>query len=393
MVYILSIFFCVVLSIIYDIKGARSNKHFWYNLLLLWFILVSGLQYYVGIDIFEYVRAYKNFNPGTFHFSDFDYYMNNQKQPGWIMLTYLCKMITDDFIIIKIIQAVFINVAFFSFFKRETKYIFLCVLIYALLSYLVLNFNVYRHSIALGFALYGFSCLRRKEFLKYYVFVLLAWLFHNSALILLVFPLFHFIKYNRWTLIILIVFFLSILGFFNSDNLTNLLFTIIEKGYIGEDLSTLGSKYMSSERQGAHDTFAVFSIRRLLIMIVLVYYIYRKKDLFIGSFGLFYLFFCILAGFMQALWRFRLYVDPFYYIILSTVIVELPQHLTKTRIRLKQKTLAYALALCLLLYLPIRDYLASMPNSKWRGIDQYYPYHSIFDPVIDREQKNYFENL
>ena len=344
-------------------------------------------MYYVGIDIFEYVRVYKNFNTSTFHVSDFDYYMDDQKQPGWIMLTYLCRLITDDFILIKIIQAVFINVALFSFFKRETKYIFICVLIYALLSYLVLNFNVYRHSIALGFALYGYSHLRRKEFVKYYIFVLLAWLFHNSAIILAIFPLFHFIKYNKWTLIIIAGLFVGVLIYFNSENLTNIMITIIEKGYVGEDLSTLGSTYMSSERQGANDSFAVFSFRRLLILIVVVYYILRKKDLFVGSFGISYIIFCILTGFMQALWRFRLYVDPFYYVLLATVIVEFPKN------HFKQKVIAYSIALLLLLYLPIRDYLAPMPGSKWRGIDQYYPYHSIFNPVIDREQKQYFENL
>lgn len=379
--------FCVALAVIYDIKGCQKNKQIWYRILLLWSILLSGLQYCVGTDIFEYIQFYKNFNTSLFKLSDLGYYMDHQKQPGWILLVYLCRLITDDFILLKIIQAVFINVAFFSFFKREAKHVFLCVLIYALLSYLVLNFNAYRHSIALGFALYGFSYLRRKVFLKYYVFVLLAWLFHNSALLLVVFPLFHLIKYNKWTFVILIVFFLGILSFFNSDSLTNLMTTIIDNGYIGENMSTLGSAYMSSERQGTHDTFAVYSLRRLFILIVLIYYIHRQRDLFIGSFGLFYLVFCILAGFMQALWRFRLYVDPFYYILLATVIAELPKH------HFKQKFIAYSIALLLLLYLPIRDYLVPIAGTKWRGIDQYYPYHSIFDPVIDREQKNYFENL
>lgn len=387
MIYSLSILFCVVLAVIFDVKGCQKNKQFWYSVLLLWFILLSGLQYCVGTDIFEYISFYKNFKTSDFKLSDFGYYMDYQKQPGWIALNYVCRLITDDFILVKIIQAVFINVALFSFFKRETKYIFICVLIYALLSYLVLNFNAYRHSFALGFALYGYSHLRRKEFVKYYIFVLMAWLFHNSAIILAIFPLFHFIKYNKWTLIIIAGLFGGILIFFNSENLTNVMIAIIEKGYVGEDLSTLGSTYMSSERQGANYSFAVFSFRRLLILIVVVYYILRKKDLFVGSFGILYIIFCILTGFMQALWRFRLYVDPFYYVLLATVIAEFPKN------HFKQKVIAYSIALLLLLYLPIRDYLAPMPGSKWRGIDQYYPYHSIFNPVIDREQKQYFENL
>ena len=387
MIYLLSILLCVTLAITYDIVGYQKNKQFWYRVLLLWFILVSGLQYCVGTDIFDYLNFYKSFNMSSFKLSDLGYYMDNQKQPGWIILIYLSKLITDDFILIKIIQATFINVALFSFFRREAKHIFLCVLIYALLSYLVLNFNVYRHSIALGFALYGFSYLKRKEFVKYYIFFFFAWLFHNSAIILVVFPLFHLFKFNKWTLIVYFSLFIGIICFFNSDNLTNLIISIIDKGFLGEDLSTLGSTYMSSERQGAHDSFSLFTLRRLLVLFVIIYYVYHKKDLFMGSFGVVYLLFCILASFMQALWRFRLYFDPFYYIILSTVIVELP------RVKFKQKTIVYILALWLLIYFPIRDYLTPFPGSKWRGIDQYYPYHSIFDPVIDREQKNYFDDL
>lgn len=387
MIYIISLFFCVILTFVYDIRGCQKGKHIWYNVLLVWFILVSGLQYRVGTDIFEYIRFYQGFNTSTFRLSDLDYYMSNQKQPGWIILTYVCKLITDDFIIIKLIQAVFINVALFSFFKRETKYIFLCVLIYALISYLPLNFNVYRHSIALGFALYGLSYLRKKKYIHYYIYVALAWLFHNSAVFLLVFPLFHLVKYSKWTLCILAILFVCLLNLMSSDNLTNILLTIIEKGFLGENLNTLGSAYMSSERQGVQETFTIFTQRRLLVSCIIGYYIFYKKDMFVGSFGVMYLLFIIISGFMQSLWRFRLYVDPFYYILLATIIVEVP------RTFFKKNAIVYIVTVGLLFYFSIRDLMAPLPGSKWRPIDQYYPYHSIFDPEINREQKTFFENL
>lgn len=387
MIYIFSVLFCVVLAVIYDIRDAQQNKQLWYNLLLLWFILISGLQYCVGTDIFEYIRFYQDFNASTFRLRDLDYYMSNQKQPGWIILTYLCKLITNDFIIVKLIQAIFINVALFSFFKRETKYIFLCVLVYALISYFALNFNVYRHSFALGFALYGFSYLRQKRYINYYLFVALAWLFHNSAIILIIFPLFNFLKYNRWTLIVLGILFIMILPSLNSDKLQEMLFSIIDNGFLGENLTTLGDTYMKSERQGVQDSFSVFTLRRLLVLMVVCYYVKNKKDLFMGSFGVLYLLFVVLSGFMQALWRFRLYIDPFYYILLATVIAEFP------RKRFKQKVIVYMMAFWLLLYLPIREYLVPYVGTKWRPIDQYYPYHSIFDPEINYEQKAFFENL
>lgn len=387
MIYTASVFLCFVLAVVYDIKGYQKQKKLWYNVVLIWFIFVSGLQYCVGTDIFEYTNFFKNFNTKSFHLSDLGYYMDDQKQPGWMLLIYFCRVFTDDFIIVKIIQAFFFNVALFSFFKRETKYWFVCVLIYALISYLIINFNVLRHSFALGFALYGFSYLRQKKYIQYFVFVAIAWLFHSTAILLLIFPLFHLLKYNKWSLLVFLILFTGVVFFLYKADLVSILLTIIDNGYLGEDLSSLGSTYMSSQRQGANDSFSIFSLKRLLILFVVVYYIIRKKDLFVGSFGVTYLLISILASFMQGLWRFRLYVDPFYYIILATIIVELPQKI------FKQKLLVYTIVFMLLFYFTIREWRAPIENSKWRAIDQYYPYHSIFDPEINHEQKNFFESI
>lgn len=387
MVYIISILLCVALAVVFDIIGYNKNKRLWYNVLMVWFILVSGLQYCVGTDIFEYIGFYKNFNTQTFRLSDFGYYMNDQKQPGWILLVYVCRLITDDIILLKIIQALFINIALFSFFKRETKYSFICVLIYALISYLVINFNVLRHSFALGFALYGFSFLRQKKYIQYFAFVVLAWLFHSTAIILLVCPLFQFLKFNKWTIIIYSMLLIGVFVFLLKADLTTILLTIIDRGYLGEDLSSLGSIYMTSQRQGANDSFSLFSLNRLLILFVLSYYIIRKKDLFVGSFGVAYLIVGILASFMQGLWRFRLYFDPFYYILLATVIAEFPKN------HFKQKVVVYFIAISLLIYFPTRNWLHHVEGSKWRAVDQYYPYHSIINPKINYEQKNFFDAI
>ena len=49
------------------------------------------------------------------------------------------------------------------------------------------------------------------------------------------------------------------------------------------------------------------------------------------------------------------------------------------------------LFICVILYFFLRDYLTPYAGSSMRYIDQYYPYHSIFDPVVEYERQNYFQ--
>lgn len=38
----------------------------------------------------------------------------------------------------------------------------------------------------------------------------------------------------------------------------------------------------------------------------------------------------------------------------------------------------------------LSDYLIPYEGSSMRYIDQYYPYHSVFDPIIEYKRLNYF---
>ena len=61
--------------------------------------------------------------------------------------------------------------------------------------------------------------------------------------------------------------------------------------------------------------------------------------------------------------------------MLAQLIVEFPLR------RFKQVKYAFYIgALVVFMYFPMKDYLYKAPNYK-RYIDQYYPYHSIFDPI------------
>lgn len=385
MIYIFTLFVCMFCLIYFDILNKKQKRTVAYKGLLIWFIAISALQYNMGTDMGYYMEWYKNLNTNNWSFNNL-INDNKQHQPGWVALGYLCRFITDDFLLLKLVQATFVNIAIFSFFKRETRYIFVSILLYGLMSYLVVNFNLMRQSIALGFALYGFTYLRLKQYKKYYWFVLLAFLFHNSAIILVLLPLFS-LKYTKRNTTILISIFILIICSLYYLNIENILLNILYSGYLGVDISGAGLAYMSRERLGVQSSFSVFSIQRIIMIVSIVYYMRKYNDTYFGAFGLIYIFLQILTGFLPILWRFRLYFDFAYYIILSQLIVEYPK--TKKSI----SPIVLGIILVLVFFFPLREYLAHVENSQYRNIDQYYPYHSIFDKEHDVKKQQFFDNL
>ena len=140
MEYILSLIVCVYCVIHFDIFERRNNRKLAYRWLLIWFIVLSGFQYMVGIDIVSYVKEYQTLNTNNLTWKDITEY-HVRYQPGWMLLCYICRFITSDYVLIKMIQAIFLNVAIFSFFKKHSQYLFTSILLYAISDYLVLNFQ------------------------------------------------------------------------------------------------------------------------------------------------------------------------------------------------------------------------------------------------------------
>lgn len=124
MLYTFSLLFCLFIAIWYDILGQSKYKNTWYHILLFWFITISALQFQVGTDVPHYMKEYKLFDVDNFRFSDLFEGGEDRRQPGWILLMYVCRFFTGEFVFFKIIQAVFLNMAVFSFLGGKPRMFF-----------------------------------------------------------------------------------------------------------------------------------------------------------------------------------------------------------------------------------------------------------------------------
>lgn len=377
MIYIGSLLLCIFLAWMYDVLGYTQNKWHWYYLLLAWFVFISGFQYMVGTDIPIYMEEYDKFyNELRFDVGDIE----GKRQPGWILLCYGCRLITDDFTLLKLIQATFVNIAIFSFFRRESKYVFCCITLYALTSFLLINFNILRQSISLGFVLYFISCYKQKKYAISVLLLFMAYMFHNSALVALIIPVFGIIKYNKKVLLglgLIVVFFFFLLLKIDLETFLDFVF---EEEYLGEGMSEIGNIYAKSDRLGVQE--AKMGIVRLFrisfILIVVLCYIIKKKDIYIGGIAMTYMLFLILSFVLPIMFRFGSYFEIPFYVVLSSVIIEYPLG------RLYQiRYFFYVGVFVFYSFFPYREYMSRYPGSPYRYIDQYYPYNSVLDPEAE----------
>lgn len=370
-------------------KNTKGKKElFW--ALCLWFSAVSGFQYMVGSDIPFYARDYEELSTVNFSIKEIFSHSGDRQQPGWLLLLYVCRFITSDFTLPKAIIAFFLNFSVFSFFQKESKYPFLCIFIYGLLSYLVLNFNALRQSVSLAFFLCGYPSLKDNRIVRYCFFAFLAFMFHNSAIILFALPLLQFVRIEKVSPLLLSTLFVLALIVISTIDLESLSISLIESGLLGDDMSVLAEGYMNSERLGMKDNASFFSIRRVFYIGIALYSIFKSKNPLMSSIALLYLIIDVISAFMPILFRFRLYFEIPFIISIADVVMSFPFTFMKG----KFKRLAIpitAVFLFALIHTTTSDYFVHYPGSKLRYIDQYYPYHSILDPVIEYDRYNYFQ--
>lgn len=235
------------------------------------FTFIIGLRHYVGGDYAVYLNSFENLDissiDNTEHYEPAYYFL-------MVILKYLGIGFPFLFIITTFLQIYFI-------YKWASNYKFLLIWIvyfYFTTLYLFESMNIIRQAIAFSLILYSITYIYKSKFFQFSLIILIAFLFHKSAIIFL--PLYFFIK-TDWIkskyiqLALLLLFFLLtdiIIDFFFSkvvgvSNLLNYEYSSVFKGdefYFEDSESSLG-----------FGTYFMLTINSLIIL-----YSDRLKDFF-----------------------------------------------------------------------------------------------------------------
>ena len=176
MIYIcfLALFF---LAAFLDISQSRTTVLFKkgaMSYLLFCAVLFIGLRYYTGADWNGYIHYFENVT-----------WENKTYGFGYKTLNIVCKMLFGNYYAVQFFSSLAFILSVYRFFKTHTHYIFTCIFLAVAIYFSELFMCQVRQSLAIAILLFGIDYLLSGKWVRYVLIVILASLFHTTAIIML----------------------------------------------------------------------------------------------------------------------------------------------------------------------------------------------------------------
>ena len=258
-IYILMLVTSLIFVYLYKKASKKSYKCLCFLLSVLPFILVSGIRYDVGTDyLFRYAPDYLNI-------------VNNQNianmEIGFKTIMYLCTLISKDYVLLFIVTSIIINIFVFYTIFKESKNIYLSVILYFVGMHFFMSLNLVRQFVAMSILLIGYKgIIDNKKRFKYYLAQLSAVLIHSMSIIfvIVIFIKKHLIKPLYALLITIVLFLVSEVG------IKFILKIIYDAGYYG-----IGKYCYYFNAYNGNFTWSAFIVE----FIVYIYFCYILKQI------------------------------------------------------------------------------------------------------------------
>lgn len=326
MIYLLLLIIALVCSLHFEYAANMSNNRRYtlaptasliWCMLLLMFIAVGGFRdVSIGGDTMQYFRAFRK----TPSLPDMSMNFLDSSRYQWLFNFFLSviKFITDDFVIVQICHVSIVNIIIFWFFKSQApKVAFMCLVFYLILNYIEFNTEIMRESIAVCLGLISFVSFKKKKFLLSLGLALLAFGFHLSAVVLILFPLISRIKYSKFTIRAFIAIGVCLMVIFPMvSTYTDLIQEFLSDQ--SENVGNLYKNYDSTEIDSSFNLnyFLLLFFKTLLFPAIGLSLLKEKSNRYIG-FVLFYSILMLMSAYTYGFYRFGNYLAPFYIIFLS----------------------------------------------------------------------------
>lgn len=322
LIYAILILISLICFLYYQNEKNQKFIKIVFYLFMILFTVISAIRYNVGTDYkITYVKYFNVLKSGgNFHYEFLFLYLNKIIiffNGNYKLLFAICSLVTIP--------------SFFRFIYRnvEKKYWFLSILLFIISTIYFATMNVIRQYMAIAILLYGYDFLKQNKNFKYLTTVVIAMLFHTSAIIAILIPILNFInKDDRKNKILIIFYFISLIFiFFDISGFINLFEFILPERY---------DYYINSVFATEKNMGAIFKIiiPNLILLISFKYKkeLLEKKEDFNLIFYAWYIYVIIsnsLYGiniFIRLGWYFEYYIlliVPLLYDILKNKYIEL----------------------------------------------------------------------
>lgn len=209
MTYILLYFIILFLNISYVV----TKKKIMLKLLFIILVLFSGLRYEVGKDFTSYEMVFTLIEKNIIS------YEITKLEKGYLILLEVVNFFNGTQQLVFLIMAIISNYFIYKFILETSDDIFMSISIFFLVGiYYASGFNGIRQYLAISIFLFSIKYIEEKNILKYFIFILIASLFHKSCFILIGL---YFILRRNYSFMIQIM--ILIIGLILNNNINKIL--------------------------------------------------------------------------------------------------------------------------------------------------------------------------
>lgn len=375
MIYILVFAILLGFTIRFDFGSKGTSNEYSHSVAiavsLIMLSLLAGLRYRVGTDTLSYMDEYYRYPSSYFR----DKYLF-----GWYIYIATCKSLNFSFYIVQLILAFFTNYAVISFLKRYANHFFSSLLLYYVIVYPALNFEILRQGVCISIFLLSFAFLDNKSYLKYCVCAGIACLFHYSALVLLLVPLVTWIPINKKSTTIFLAIIAIVIAL--SSLFKEQIYQVsMELSFLEEKALYYFSKVDTTESFSPVSFIFNLTLNVVIPFIIIRYQIYSEKvtKAFLAV-CMFSMIIYVVSAYMPIIYRFNNYFQIFSLVLFVDLF-------NRVRIRIKGKPfLVFLIALLLFTGVKARVYFAK--NEGVPVYYHYYPYSNILNEFkVDQREK------
>lgn len=239
---------------------------------------VAGFSYRLGMDTVGYMFFFKDVETDipylTQHIFDYRY------EPVFMLFLSFCKNIWDDFTLVQIVIAMFVNTTIFWFLRKYSPCFFIAILFYFVMQYWNINFEIKRESITISLFLIAIDNLLvenvgKKQYIRYYFICILMLFCHRFAFIAFFYPIFTKIKLNKITLIIISL--LSIMAMLQINYIAGIMSRISILSTFMQIQDAL-TGYLQSDRYGSGSGSIVGLVSSVVIPLIIMYLVRSNVD-------------------------------------------------------------------------------------------------------------------
>lgn len=173
--------------------GQRQNVIFLFCSFLI-LVFFSGFRGDFTSDYKNYASLFHTYN--LYSWPDV-LTINFYQEKGYVVFSRLIGEFTSDPMYLMLCSSILIVLLFFKEIKRESRTVWLSILLFINIGAYYTSFNIMRHIMAVAIIFAGSKFIYNRKFLKFLATVFIASLFHTTAIVFIPFYFILDVKYNK----------------------------------------------------------------------------------------------------------------------------------------------------------------------------------------------------